>query len=223
MLQLHINKQLANFTLDVSLACKPGALTAIVGPSGAGKTTLLRIISGLERPDRGTIMFGGTIWDDVSRNIHIPTRQRKIGLVFQEYPLFPHLTICKNVAFAAPHAGHITQLLCRFGIDHLAMRKPGEISGGERQRAALCQTLASRPALLLLDEPFSALDVATRTALREELRSMKGTLDIPILHITHDLEEAYTLADDIFVMERGRASPQWLQRQNFGGNRSFRF
>lgn len=216
MLQLNIQKQLADFTLDVSLACAPGSLTAIVGPSGAGKSTLLRIISGLERPDSGMIMFGSTIWDDVSKQIHLPTQQRKIGLVFQEYPLFPHLTVFKNVAFAAPKKLDITEFLDRFGIDHLATRKPGDISGGERQRAALCQTLASEPALLLLDEPFSALDVATRTALRGKLKAMKYTLNIPMLHITHDLEEAFYLADDVLVMECGRASPQWLKRQHPG-------
>ncbi|WP_041277525.1 ATP-binding cassette domain-containing protein [Desulfotalea psychrophila] len=210
---LDIRKKLANFTLDLSLVCPAGSLTAIVGPSGAGKSTLIRIISGLERPDHGTVSLDGVLWNDTCNNLCIPPQDRGVGLVFQEYTLFPHLTVRKNVAFAAVDKDCVQELLVRFGVDHIAERRPAGISGGERQRVAFCQALARKPALLLLDEPFSALDVATRTNLRGELKKIKEILNIPVIHVTHDLEEAFYLADDICVVEEGRLAPQWLERQ----------
>ena len=213
-LHVNIQKQLEHFRLDVSLSCEPGTITAIVGPSGAGKSTLVRIISGLERPDSGTISFDNTLWNDCATNLHATPQERCLSLVFQEYTLFPHLSVRKNIAFGAVHQNNIQKLLDRFSISHIANRKPGCISGGERQRTAFCQALAREPVLLLLDEPFSALDIATRESLREKLIELKEDLNIPILHITHDLEEAYYLADDIYVMENGHASPQWLEQQS---------
>ncbi len=213
-LSINIRKKLKLFTLDVTLSCQPGTLTAIVGPSGAGKSTLIRILSGLERPDEGRISLKDACWVDTSRQLHLIPQKRGIGLVFQEYVLLPHLTVRENVEFAAIDLKRVQNLLEIFGISHIAEQKPANISGGERQRAAFCQALARDPVVLLLDEPFSALDIATRTSLRQELRSLKDQLNIPIVHITHDLDEAYYLADSIFVMENGRASPQWLERQN---------
>ncbi|CCO22712.1 ATP-binding cassette domain-containing protein [Maridesulfovibrio hydrothermalis] len=213
-LTLNIRKQLPNFMLDVSLTCAPGTLTAIVGPSGAGKSTLVRIIAGLERPDEGIISFDDTLWNDTSINHFATPQNRGLGLVFQEYTLFPHLNVYKNVAFAAVDKNCVQPLLEKFGIEHIAESKPCNISGGERQRAAFCQALAREPVLLLLDEPFSALDIATREGLRTELLHLKNELNIPMIHVTHDLEEAYYLADSIFVMENGCAAPQWLERQS---------
>ncbi|WP_320171260.1 ATP-binding cassette domain-containing protein [Maridesulfovibrio sp.] len=212
-LTLKIRKQLPNFALDVSLACKPGTLTAIVGPSGAGKSTLVRIIAGLDKPDSGFISLKDTVWCDTDSKQFLPPRKRGLGLVFQEYTLFPHLNVRKNVAFAAVDPECVSGLLQKFGISHIAESKPANISGGERQRAAFCQALAREPVLLLLDEPFSALDIATREGLRKELLDLKSELNIPIIHVTHDLEEAFYLADSIFVMENGKPSPQWLERQ----------
>lgn len=212
-LNLDIRKKLPNFTLDVSLRCEPGTLTAIVGPSGAGKSTLVRIIAGLEKPDDGVLSLNGTTWCDTDAKVFLPPRKRGLGLVFQEYTLFPHLNVRKNVAFAAVDKNCVTELLRKFGISHIADSKPHNISGGERQRTAFCQALAREPVLLLLDEPFSALDIATREGLRRELRDLKAGLNIPIIHVTHDLEEAYYLADSIFVLENGKESPQWLERQ----------
>ncbi|WP_051677155.1 ATP-binding cassette domain-containing protein [Maridesulfovibrio frigidus] len=220
-LRIDIRKKLANFTLDVSLKCPSGTLTAIVGPSGAGKSTLVRIISGLELPDEGIVSLGDKLWNDTATNFHATPQKRGLGLVFQEYTLFPHLTVRKNVGFAAVDKSCVQELLNKFGIDHIADRKPSGISGGERQRAAFCQALAREPVLLLLDEPFSALDIATRESLRSELRDLKQELNIPMIHVTHDLEEAYYLADDIFVMENGRAAPEWLERQTSRRNVSF--
>lgn len=212
-LTLNIRKQLPNFMLDVSMSCEPGSLTAIVGPSGAGKSTLVRIIAGLEKPDEGTITLDSSVWNDTDRNHFAPPQKRGLGLVFQEYTLFPHLNVRKNVGFAAVDKSCVQGLLEKFGIAHIAESKPCNISGGERQRAAFCQALAREPVLLLLDEPFSALDIATREGLRKELRDLKNELNIPIIHVTHDLEEAYYLADSIFVIENGCAAPQWLERQ----------
>lgn len=212
-LRVDIQKKLANFTLEIALTCNSGSLTAIVGPSGAGKSTLIRIIAGLERPDRGTVSLGNVTWNDTSHKTFVPPQRRGLGLVFQDYTLFPHLTVAKNVAFAAPDKSVVAELLERFGIAHLAERKPCDISGGERQRAAFCQALARHPATLLLDEPFSALDVATREMLRRELKAITREQGIPILHVTHDLEEAYYLADNILAVESGKSAPQWLERQ----------
>ncbi len=212
-LKINIRKQLPNFALDVALDCKPGKLTAIVGPSGAGKSTLVRIIAGLEKPDVGTISLGESSWVNTATNSFAKPQQRGLGLVFQEYTLFPHLTVRENVAFAAKDKKYIHGLLEKFGISHIAESKPANISGGERQRAAFCQALAREPVLLLLDEPFSALDIVTREGLRKKLRELKSGLNIPIIHVTHDLEEAYFLADSIFALENGQESPLWLERQ----------
>jgi molybdate transport system ATP-binding protein len=212
-LSINIRKKLANFTLEAALSCSAGTLTAVVGPSGAGKTTLMRIISGLDHPDQGAVRLHDRIWNDTEAGVFLSPQERRLGYVFQDYTLFPHLTVRNNIGFAAVNKDNIDQLLNRFGIDHLACRKPSKLSGGERQRVAICQALAREPTVLLMDEPFSALDVATRQSLRREFLELKDKLHIPILHITHDLEEASFLADNIFVLENGHASPEWLSRQ----------
>ncbi|WP_022662436.1 ATP-binding cassette domain-containing protein [Paucidesulfovibrio longus] len=212
-LEVNLRKKLPHFELDVKLCCPSGCLTAIVGPSGAGKTTLVRLMAGLERPDQGRISLNGTAWVDTGKRIFLKPQKRKLGLVFQDYCLFPHLSVRRNVAFAANDDARVDELLTLFGIRHLQDRKPQNISGGERQRAAFCQALAREPSLLLLDEPFSALDAATRETLRCELRDLKTTLDIPIIHVTHDLGEARFLADAILPVVNGRITPDWLERQ----------
>ena len=209
MLTAVVHKKLNYFDLDVEISCMPGSLTALVGPSGAGKTTLIRVIAGLERADQGRVNLNGQTWVDTRKNIFVPPRKRGLGFVFQDYCLFPHLTVRKNVAFAAKRPERVDQILDLFGIRHLEHKKPSRISGGERQRAAFCQALASDPVLLLLDEPFSALDVATREGLRRELKAIKSDLEIPILHVTHDLDEAEFLADDIVPIVDGHADPLW--------------
>ncbi|WP_084458052.1 ATP-binding cassette domain-containing protein [Desulfocurvus vexinensis] len=215
-LAMTVRKRLPHFTLEAELRCEPGTLTALVGPSGAGKTTLMRIAAGLERPDEGRVALGSTVWVDTRAGVFVPPRQRGLGFVFQDYPLFPHLTVRANVAIAARRKERVDELLTLFGIARLAGKRPGAISGGERQRAAFCQALARDPVLLLLDEPFSALDAATRRALRTELAGLKATLGVPILHVTHDLGEARELGDAIVAVEEGRLCPEWLER-NAGG------
>lgn len=212
-LHVSVRKALPHFDLRVDLDCRAGELTAIVGPSGAGKTTLIRMLAGLERPDRGRIALGGDVWADTERGLFVPPQGRGLGLVFQDYTLFPHMTVARNVAFAARDRERVPELLATFGIGHLASARPDRISGGERQRAALCQSLASEPRLLLLDEPFSALDPETRLALRRELKTLAPRLGIAILHVTHDLDEARYLGDAIVPLVKGRPAPGWTERQ----------
>ncbi len=211
-LTVNIHKKLPHFDLQTKFSCAAGELTAIVGPSGAGKTTLVRIIAGLERPDDGAITLNGHTWIDSTTGSFIPTCKRKIGLVFQEYTLFPHMTIRQNIAFGAITPTSVAPLMDTFGIGHLKDQRPASISGGERQRAAFCQALAREPDLLLLDEPFSALDTATRTFLCSLLSDLKKDLDIPILHVTHDLREADHLGDNVIAVESGRIAPDWFNR-----------
>lgn len=211
-LELTVNKRLHYFDMDLSLSCADGQMVVLIGPSGGGKTTLVRMVAGLLAPDQGRIVFDREAWFDSSRKINIPPRERRLGYVFQEYTLFPHLNLYDNTAFAAVDKKEVDDLLALFGIAHLAGRKPHLVSGGERQRCALCQALARRPRMLLLDEPFSALDVVTRRGLREELKTLKKRLDFPILYVTHDIGEALFLADEILPVVDGRIDRKWMQR-----------
>ncbi|HIJ79532.1 MAG: ATP-binding cassette domain-containing protein [Desulfobulbaceae bacterium] len=211
-LEIKLTQKLPNYELDVVLRCEPGRLLALVGPSGAGKTTIVRAVAGLAKPDQGFIALGPEVWYDSKASIWLPPQKRGLGYVFQEFTLFPHLTVEKNVAFAAVDKRRVGELLAMFGIGELAARRPQEISGGERQRVALAQALAREPKVLLLDEPFSALDIATRKQLQAELKELKASLNLPIIHVTHDLQEAMLLADDIVAIEAGRLSHSWLDR-----------
>jgi len=211
-LRVNINKALPHFDLDVAFACPDESMLVMIGPSGGGKTTIIRIIAGLERPDGGTVVYNGETWLDVQKGIFVPPQKRRLGYVFQEYTLFPHLNVYGNIAFSAHDKKDVDELLRIFGIRHLCNRKPYEISGGERQRCAICQALARKPQVLLLDEPFSALDVITRRMLRDELRALKGTLSLPIVYVTHDVNEALFLADDILPVVEGKIARNWMQQ-----------
>ncbi|MDD5168114.1 MAG: ATP-binding cassette domain-containing protein [Syntrophales bacterium] len=187
-------------------------MTVVIGPSGSGKTTLMRIIAGLDKPDSGIIRFGEEVWTDTKRRICLPPQKRRLGYVFQDYTLFPHLTLYENAAFAAKKKEDVHSLLERFGLWHLRHRKPHAVSGGERQRCAICQALAGRPRLLLLDEPFSALDAFTRRDLRCELQKIKSEFSIPIIYVTHDLNAALYLADSLLPLVEGKVDRDWMQR-----------
>jgi len=201
-LRLDIDHGLRTFRL--ALALELGAETvALVGPSGAGKSSVLRAVAGLLRPERGVIAFGGETWLDTARGIDVPPEQRRVGLVFQEYALFPHLDVRGNVAFGASDRTRVPELLERFRIGHLASARPRDISGGERQRVALARALARDPEVILLDEPLSALDAYTRSAVRGELHELLSTLGLPTLLVTHDFEDAATLADRVGVIVDG--------------------
>ena len=202
-LELDIAVALRSFELGVSLSI--GAETvALVGPSGAGKTTVLRAIAGLRRPDRGRIALGGRAWFDAAAKVDLPPERRSVGLVFQEYALFPHMTVRANVAFGGASDARVRELLDRVQIAHLAGERPGALSGGERQRVAVARALARDPQVLLLDEPLSALDAHTRTVVRGELQDVLAALALPTLLVTHDFRDAAALADRIGVIVDGR-------------------
>ncbi|MCL1834120.1 MAG: ATP-binding cassette domain-containing protein [Leptospirales bacterium] len=209
-LDVNIVKQLRHFNLHVSFSCRNRELLGIVGPSGAGKTTIIRTICGLEKPDSGRITHNDIIWTSTKDCIDIPTRKRNIGYVFQEYILFPNLNVYKNVAFAAKDHGKIRELMKRLDIWHLKDSMPWSISGGERQRCAICQTLAKEPEVLLMDEPFSAQDTLTRKKLRGMMKSLKNELLIPVLYVTHDIREARELSDDILPVKNGKVDHKWM-------------
>lgn len=212
ILQVSVRKRLKFFDLEVSFNCEDREMLVMIGPSGGGKTTIVRMIAGLVTPDEGRIVYGDEVWFDASRGINLPPRKRKVGYVFQDYTLFPHLNLYRNAAFAAVDRGDVDGLLTLFGIDHLRDRRPDKVSGGERQRCAICQALARRPRVMLLDEPFSALDVVTRRSLREELRDMRSGLSFPVVYVTHDIQEALFLADEILPIVEGKVDRGWMQR-----------
>ena len=188
---------------DVGLALDVGRETvALVGPSGAGKTTVLRAIAGLVRPARGRIDCDGETWFDSDARVDRRPEERSVGLVFQDYALFPHLSVERNVAFGG--RARARELLERFGIEQLARARPRELSGGERQRVALARALARNPSVLLLDEPMSALDAHMRSLVRAELHDLLRELRLPTLLVTHDFEDAAALADRVGVLVGGR-------------------
>jgi molybdenum ABC transporter ATP-binding protein len=199
---LRLDLSLPLRAFDLELALEVGRETvALVGLSGAGKTSLLRAVAGLARPTRGTIECGHDLWFDATRRIDLRPEQRSVGFVFQEYALFPHLTVEGNVTFGGSRADG---LLRRLRIEHLARVKPGELSGGERQRVAIARALARAPRVLLLDEPMAALDPHTRSTVRAELHDLLRELGLPTLLVTHDFEDAAALADRIGVLVDGR-------------------
>jgi ABC-type sulfate/molybdate transport systems ATPase subunit len=202
-LELDLTDPLRSFELSCRLTVSAETV-ALVGPSGAGKTTILRAVAGLRRPKRGRIALGDDVWLDTERGIDRPPDRRSVGLVFQEYALFPHMTVQANVAFGGATKQRVAELLERLRIPHLAGEKPGRLSGGERQRVAVARALARDPAVLLLDEPLSALDAHTRAAIREELAEVLAGLRLPALIVTHDFLDASTLADRIGVILDGR-------------------
>jgi ABC-type Fe3+/spermidine/putrescine transport system ATPase subunit len=192
----------------VALALEEGAITVVIGPSGSGKSTLVALVAGLLAPAAGRILFAGR---DVTG---LPPERRDVGVVFQSYALFPHLTVRGNVAFGLT-AGRrrlparevderVREMAELLGLAHLLARRPAELSGGEQQRVALARALAPRPALLLLDEPLSALDASLRRQVRADLASLLGRLGTTVLYVTHDQEEAMLLADHLVVLDRGR-------------------
>lgn len=220
-----LGRRFADFVAldDVSLSIAPGEFLALLGPSGSGKTTLLRILAGLDYPDTGGVARDGENF------LAAQARERKIGLVFQHYALFRHLTVAENVAFGlrvrsrkqrpakAVITQRVEQLLKRVQLDGFGQRYPAQLSGGQRQRVALARALAVEPDLLLLDEPFGALDAQVRVTLRRWLRELHEELGLTTVFVTHDQEEALELADRIAVMNRGRieqvGTPEEIYRQ----------
>ncbi len=213
MLTIAVTKRLRDITLEVDLTLGAG-VTALVGPSGAGKSTLLRLVAGLARPDAGTIRLGDIVLDDAARRRHLPPGRREVSLVFQEYALFPHLSVAENVAYGlrarrvrgGERGRRAGAILERLGIGELSRERPGGLSGGQRQRVALARALVLEPRALLLDEPLAALDVRTRAAVRAELRAMLANLPIPTVLVTHDAADALVFRERIVALEEGRVT-----------------
>jgi molybdate transport system ATP-binding protein len=197
--------------LNVQFKCEPGQLLALVGPSGAGKSTVLRCIAGLHKASQGHILSAGNSWFDSSQNIHLTAQQRRVGFVFQNYALFPHLTVVENISLALDNSKDISKvesLLSQVRLTGLGQRYPDQLSGGQQQRVAIARALARDPNVLLLDEPFSAVDKVTRRKLYLELNSLRENIKIPIILVTHDLDEAAMLADTMVVIHRGETLQQ---------------
>ncbi|MGJ0485476.1 MAG: ABC transporter ATP-binding protein [Methylomicrobium sp.] len=201
--------QLQPIPLDIDLQCRAGEILVLAGPSGSGKTTVLRSIAGLYRPDTGRIVCRGEVWQDQERRIFMPAHRRAVGLVFQHYALFPHFTALGNIIEALAHLpkpqrrDRARKLLKRVHLEGLEDRYPAQLSGGQQQRVAVARALAREPHVLLLDEPFSAVDQVTRRRLYRELLDLRRSLPVPILLVTHDLDEAAMLADRLCVLHRG--------------------
>jgi molybdate transport system ATP-binding protein len=198
--------------LDVAFEA-PAGITALVGPSGAGKSTTLAAIAGLLKPDAGRIAVAGETWFDSATNIDLAVRHRRIAFVFQSLALFPHLTAAQNVAYGLERDGsrstrerQVDRWLERFRIRHLAERKPRTFSGGEAQRVALARALARTPRVVLLDEPFTALDRALRQELAHEVRDLLLELGVPVVLVTHDGDEARSMSDRFVLLNRGRVA-----------------
>ncbi|HOB11927.1 MAG TPA: ATP-binding cassette domain-containing protein [Syntrophomonadaceae bacterium] len=206
MLKASIQKKLWHFDLDVTYQVEVGQVLILWGPSGSGKTTILECIAGLRTPDSGEIELNGRMLFNSQERINVPSRQRGIGYLFQNYALFPHMTVEENVRFGlqaqriSPKKQKVLyqDLLDSFGVGHLLKRYPSQLSGGEKQRVALARALVVNPQLLLLDEPFSALDRETKLSLRQQLVSLHQQWKIPMILVTHDQEDAEELGD-IFI------------------------
>ena len=193
---------------DLGFAVPRGRLLALLGPSGCGKTTTLRLIAGFERPDGGRIVVGGRVAADRATGAYLPPERRRVGMVFQDYALFPHLDVAGNVGFGlrdrAGRAARVGDVLELVGLAGLERRMPHELSGGQQQRVALARALAPCPEVLLLDEPFSNLDPALRARVRAELREILRRADATAIFVTHDRDEALSLADEVAVLWQGR-------------------
>jgi molybdate transport system ATP-binding protein len=204
-------RQAAPIALDVEFTCDAGDVLAIFGPSGSGKTTILRSIAGLQRPAQMMVRAGREVWSDTTTRTFAPPHRRAVGFVFQEYALFPHLTATGNVVAALGHRprnerrARAEALLALVHLSAHQNRRPLELSGGERQRVALARALAREPAVLLLDEPFAAVDRAVRRRLQDEIDQLRRTLDIPLILVTHDFEDVIRLATHLLILDQGRS------------------
>jgi len=208
-LDVRVAHRVGGFALDVAFSAEEG-ITALFGPSGAGKTLTLRCVAGLSRPDAGRILLHGRTLFDADAGVSLPARDRRIGYVFQQYALFPHLDVEGNVGYGvtglsrAERAERVGALLALVDLEEFARRPVQGLSGGQQQRVALARALATEPDLLLLDEPFAAVDIRVRRRLRAELRRIHEATRTPMLLVTHDLSEVRQLAESVVLMDAGR-------------------
>src|ERR1700681_637304 len=219
-LEVAIEKQVSEFRLAVEFTAD-GAPLGLLGPSGSGKTMTLRAIAGLETPDRGRIVLHGRVLFDSAHRINVPARERRIGLLSQNYALFPHLSVAQNIAFGLrrlpepERIRRVKQQLADAHLENLAIRYPASLSGGEQQRVALARALAVEPAALLLDEPFSALDTHLRSALERQLRETLASYGGSTLFVSHNLEEAYRVCETLVVLANGNVAAQGPKEEIF--------
>jgi len=202
LLEANVRLPLGAVELDVSIDTASTAV-AIVGPSGSGKSTLLRILAGVERRAKGTVRFRGETWQDSEKRVWVPPWERGVGWVPQDELLFPHLSVSENLGYAGASEGAIDEMARLLSVDHLSSRRPRYLSGGERQRVALGRALLASPRLLLLDEPFSALDRVLRREVVEQVSSLARDRSIPLVLVSHDETDAELMADERWVLSGG--------------------
>lgn len=210
MLQINVKKRLGDkrregFSLDAAVTIESG-ITVLTGASGSGKTTTLRLIAGILAPDEGVIQVGAQTYFDSRRRINLSIQKRRVGYVFQHYALFPHFTAEENIAYGIKNQPRekAAEMLALFRLEHLGTRLPREMSGGEQQRVALARALASDPAIVLLDEPLSAVDVATRSKLLDEIELAQSRAKIPFIYVTHNEAETERFGNRRITLEKGR-------------------
>ncbi|WP_345950362.1 ATP-binding cassette domain-containing protein [Mucilaginibacter sp. PAMB04274] len=223
MIRIDIRKKLhmagGNGELVVNTDLAQGSFTAVFGPSGAGKTSLLRILAGLMQPEEGYIEVNGEVWLDTVRKVNLPPQKRNVGFLFQDYALFPNMTVRENLLYALPDAGdklQVNSLLLTLNMQALADKRPELLSGGQKQRVALARALLRRPQLLLLDEPLSALDHSTRIALQDELKIVHHKYGVTTLLVSHDVPEVYKLAENVISLDAGTIQQVGSPAQVFG-------
>ncbi len=222
MLVVDLQKKWHAFQLDAAFKIPTGKVTVLFGPSGAGKSSILRFVSGLSTADNGSIQNGNDIWFDKQNNINLPPQYRSVGFVFQDYALFPHLTVEKNVLYGAKkrHQGDkVKDLLALVGLSGYERYYPSQLSGGQKQRVALIRALAREPDILLMDEPLSAVDWQTRRQLQDDLKRILRQLKVTTLYVTHDIPETYKMADNVVVIHSGRVIKQGTPEEVFLGKR----
>jgi molybdate transport system ATP-binding protein len=222
MLSIDLKKTWNDFELDVSFDIPRGKITALFGPSGAGKSSVLRLISGLEIAEQGFISNGNETWFDREKGIHLNPQQRSVGFVFQDYALFPHMTVQKNVAYGIKEKWRreeIKDLIAIAGLSGYERYYPAQLSGGQKQRVALIRAIARKPDILLLDEPFSALDWQTRIQLQEDVKDIIKQFNVTTLYVTHDVTEVYKLANNVIVLESGKEVKRGTPEEVFLGKR----
>ncbi len=222
MLSIDLKKTWNDFELDVSFDIPRGKITALFGPSGAGKSSVLRLISGLEIAEQGFISNGNETWFDREKGIHLNPQQRSVGFVFQDYALFPHMTVQKNVAYGIKEKRRreeIKDLIAIAGLSGYERYYPAQLSGGQKQRVALIRAIARKPDILLLDEPFSALDWQTRVQLQEDVKNIIKQFNVTTLYVTHEVTEVYKLANNVIVLESGKEVKRGTPEEVFLGKR----
>ena len=219
-----IKKNFANsrgktFTLDAAFSIPKGKITVIFGPSGSGKSTILRLLAGLEKPEHGHILNNGKVWFDSEKELDLPPMDRRTGFLFQDLALFPHMSVMQNLLYATGKKSRIKaeELLDMTQLGGLKDRLPAELSGGQRQRLALARALAGSPDLLLLDEPFSALDREVKKNLYDELIKLHSSLEFTAVMVTHDMAEAYRLAEHAVILKEGRVTKEGSPEEVFLG------